>query len=54
MGIKIKKAKEMLMDNAKTITEISSFLGFSSPSHFARVFKSITGLSPTAYRKKHI
>lgn len=52
MNIKMKKAKEMLMDSSKTITEISSLLGFSSSSHFARVFSRIVGLSPTAYRKK--
>lgn len=54
MNIKMKKAKEMLMDSSKTITEISSLLVFSSSSHFARVFSRIVGLSPTAYRKKHL
>jgi len=53
MEIKLEKAKEMLMDSAKTVTEICSILGFSNPSHFAAVFHKATGQSPTAYRKDH-
>lgn len=30
---------------------IGSRVGYVTPSHFARVFKSIYGISPTAYRK---
>lgn len=53
LDIKMQKAKELLNDNTKTITEISIILGFSSPSHFARAFNNAVGLSPTAYRKIH-
>lgn len=51
--LKIQKAKEMLLDDTKKITEICSILGFSSPSHFAAVFSKAVGQSPTAYRKAH-
>lgn len=54
LDIKMQKAKEMLKNHIYTITEISSALGFSSSSNFARVFKSTFGLAPTDYRKKHI
>ncbi|MDE6658137.1 MAG: AraC family transcriptional regulator, partial [Oscillospiraceae bacterium] len=31
---------------------ISNYLGFSSQSHFCRVFKEITGVTPKEYQKK--
>lgn len=33
------------------LKDLASSLGFSSPSHFTRVFKKITGLTPTQYRR---
>ncbi|TAH55414.1 MAG: helix-turn-helix domain-containing protein [Methanosarcina mazei] len=54
LDIKMQKAKEMLNNNTQRITDISLTLGFSSPSHFARVFCKAAGMSPTAYRKNHI
>ena len=49
--IKISKAKELLQDHSKSIILISDYLGYSSSSHFNRVFKQITGISPKEYRK---
>ncbi len=49
--IKIGKAKELLQDHSKSIILISDYLGYSSSSHFNRVFKDITGISPREYRK---
>jgi len=51
---RMQKAKKMLKDHTQAITEIYSQLGFSSSSHFAKVFKKATGLAPSAYRKKHV
>ena len=50
--IKIEKAKELLLDPTKSIGLISDYLGYSSSSHFNRVFKEITGLTPLEFRKK--
>ena len=44
-------AKQLLNDEALTITIISSRLGFEYPQHFVRFFKSHTGKTPSAYRK---
>lgn len=49
--IKIDKAKELLKDDSKSIILISDYLGFSSSSHFNRIFKKITGNTPKEYRK---
>ena len=44
-------AKQLLNDEAMTITMISNRLGFEYPQHFVRFFKSRTGKTPSAYRK---
>lgn len=47
---KIAEAKRLLRYTDKPLISISSYLGFSSQSHFNRVFKSITGKTPKEYR----
>ncbi|WP_078548412.1 AraC family transcriptional regulator [Litchfieldia alkalitelluris] len=47
--ILIEKAVEMFRKNAGNVTEVSDALGFSNPFYFSRVFKKITGVSPTTY-----
>ncbi len=49
--IKTERAKELLRDHTKSIALISDYLGYSSSSHFNRMFKKITSVSPLAYRK---
>lgn len=49
---KIKKAQELLTSTNKTPIEISTYLGFSSQSHFQKVFKEVTGMTPKEYRQK--
>lgn len=51
---KITEAKRLLRYTDKTIIAISTFLGFSSQSHFNRVFKAFTNLTPNEYREKHL
>ncbi len=46
-------AKNMLLENSASISEISSQCGFSSVSYFSRIFKKETGRSPLTYRKEH-
>ncbi|MFA5447190.1 MAG: response regulator [Sphaerochaeta sp.] len=50
--LRIGTAKEQLSDPFKSISEIASLVGYSSPSYFCRAFKKNTGLSPTEYRKQ--
>lgn len=49
--MKIREAKNLLRYSEKPIIEISEALGFSSQSHFNRVFKSNTGVTPREYRE---
>ena len=48
----VQRASELLSDSYMSVTEISMHLGYSSAAHFARAFRSQTGLSPTAYRDR--
>lgn len=49
--LRIKQAKLMLQTEEYSINEIAAFLGFDSLYYFSRIFKSVTGKSPSMYRK---
>lgn len=51
--MKIQEAKEILIKTDRAMSEIAYLLGFSSQSHFCRVFKTITGETPSEYRNKN-
>lgn len=46
----IDKAKNQLLNSQIPVKSIAYDLGFESPQYFSRLFKSKTGVSPTAYR----
>ncbi|WP_165612906.1 helix-turn-helix transcriptional regulator [Mycolicibacterium peregrinum] len=48
---RIIEAKLLLESAPLSITEISSAVGFSTPSHFATTFKQRVGVTPTTYRQ---
>ncbi len=49
--IRVEKAKNLLINPNKRISEVAFDVGFESLSQFNRSFKRITGKSPTDYRK---
>lgn len=51
-SIRTKEAQRLIRDTSQSISHIAASVGFDSLTHFGRVFKSITGLSPSQYRKK--
>ena len=53
MECRLREAKSLLRYTDKTLAEISSYLCFSSQSHFQNVFKKETGITPVSYRKTH-
>lgn len=46
------KAKNILSQAQKSISEVAYELGVEYPSYFSRLFKKKEGISPTKYRKK--
>lgn len=50
---KTEEAKRLLRYTDKSLSAISSYLGFSSQSHFSRTFRKYTQLTPGDYRQKH-
>ena len=50
---KTEEAKRLLRYSDKTLTAISNYLGFSSQSHFSRVFKKYALCTPGEYREKY-
>lgn len=50
--IKISEAKYLLAHTDKNLSHISNYLGYSSQSHFTRMFKKLVGISPMEYREK--
>ena len=47
-------AQRKFMETSKNITDISRETGFSNLTHFNRVFKSVTGMSPSQYRRQFV
>lgn len=53
LKIKIKKAKEFLKNTGYNIEQISDRLGYQNVESFIRIFKKLTGLLPTQFRKNN-
>lgn len=51
VNIRMKMAADMLRENQYTISEIAYQTGFSDPSYFSRVFKSVFQITPKEYQK---
>jgi len=50
-SIRILHAKELLANPQYLINDIASLVGYKNEEYFSKIFKSVTGLSPTIYRK---
>ena len=50
--IRCNHAMERLSNHKLSITDIAYVSGFESPSHFGKIYKSFTGMSPSEFRKK--
>jgi two-component system response regulator YesN len=48
---RIVKAKELIITGKYMVYEISEMVGFQNSTYFSQVFKSITGISPSEYKR---
>ena len=49
--LRIEEAKRMLENGATPVTDISFEIGYEDPSFFRRLFKRLTGVTPSQYRR---
>lgn len=47
---RISRARELLQTTRLNVREIGIACGYSDPNYFSRVFKRVTGMTPTEYR----
>ncbi len=52
LKVKTNEAKKLLQESALNINQISDRLGYENTESFIRIFKKITHITPTEYRKK--
>ena len=48
---KIKRAKQLIRESEWNFTQISDHLAFDNPQYFSRVFKRVTGMTPTEFKQ---
>ena len=53
-SVRVKMAINMLLETRYSITEIAMYCGYQDSNYFGDVFRKMTGMSPSAYRKQHI
>ena len=51
LGLKIDRAKEMLMNSDVSVKEVSLSVGINDPNYFSRLFAKHAGMPPGRYRK---
>ncbi len=49
--LRVRKAKELIRTNQKSVKEVCFHVGYKDPNYFSRVFKKYTGFSPSDYRQ---
>ena len=49
---RVEKAKELLLNSRASVEEIAVAVGFANSSYFCKVFKSLTGLTPSEFAEK--
>jgi len=48
--VRMREARRLLRQTERSMIAIALDVGYSSPSHFAQVFRREVGVSPTDYR----
>ena len=48
--LRVEESKRLLLSTDYTLSDIAIAMGFSDQSHYCRVFKKVTGLSPGKFR----
>ena len=49
--LKVGRAKQLIREDRMNFSEISASLAFDNPQYFTRVFKRVTGMTPTEFKR---
>ncbi len=52
--LRLRYAKHLLLDQQYSIGEVAEQCGYANPYYFTNCFRKYYGMSPTAFRKKHL
>lgn len=50
-NLRIRKAKELLKNSSLSVKEVSYKVGYSDPNYFSKIFKKVTGVTPTEFKE---
>jgi len=50
-GVRLKNAERMLAETNMTVKEIALAVGYPDEKYFSRIYKKVTGIKPSEYRK---
>jgi AraC family transcriptional regulator len=48
---RVQRAQSLMRDPRTSLTEVAKSSGFANQRHMARIFRSVTGMTPSAYRR---
>lgn len=51
LRLRIERAKQLLLESSLPISEISLQVGYSNFSHFSKIFRELTGITPSDFRR---
>jgi AraC family transcriptional regulator len=49
---RVTRAQQLIRETSRSLIEIALDVGYTSPSHFAQVFRRVVGMTPTEFRSK--
>ncbi|MBE6552953.1 MAG: helix-turn-helix transcriptional regulator [Ruminococcaceae bacterium] len=52
--LRLRRAKQLLLDHPYSISEIAEMCGFSNPFYFTNAFRRYAGVSPSEFRRQHL
>jgi AraC family transcriptional regulator len=53
INLRMERARRLLRETNRSIIEIGLNVGYTSPSHFSRIFHREVGISPSRYRRSY-
>ena len=52
LDLRMNRARQLLRETKKSVIDVALDVGYTNPSHFAKLFHKETGLTPSEYRRQ--